>query len=214
MINIKDIKLLELLPSSIKDDPHVIAAAAALDRELQAVSNDIKENIIIARIGELSEDVIDVLAWQWHLDFYDEALSLDIKRQLVKNSLENHRIKGTPAAVESVVTSAFKSAKVVENWEYGGSPYHFKVEMILEGMPDIAVLDSLVRSIDAVKNVRSWIDEISFRRDLIGQVYFAGAVSIFRQISIYPPSVKLPKFENVQHLGSAQFIYREVQVHA
>lgn len=155
-----------------------------------------------------------MLAWQWHVDFYDYNLSLIEKRSLVKKSLNTHRIKGTPAAVEEVVTAAFKSAKVVENWEYGGQPYHFKVEMVREGMPSRNELESLSRSINAVKNVRSWIDEISFRRDLVEQIYFAGAVSIFRQISIYPPSVKLPKFENVQHLGSAQFIYKEVELHA
>ena len=214
MININDIKLLELLPSSIRDDPQVIAAATALDSELQAVSADIKENIIIARIGELSEDVIDVLAWQWHLDFYDETLSLDVKRELVKKSLENHRIKGTPAAVENIVATAFKSATVREWYEYGGNPYFFKVEMVREGMPGIAVLDNLVKSINAVKNVRSWLDEISFRRDIVGKVYIGGITNIFREISIYPPRLNLPAFKHNMHIRGAQYIHKEVRINA
>lgn len=214
MNNINGVKLEDLLPQNMRADAGVIAAARALDGELSAVTAAIEECVLIARVDELPEQVIDLLAWQWHVDFYDYNLSLDKKRSLVKKSLDMHRIKGTPAAVEAVVTAAFKSAKVVENWEYGGQPYHFKVEMVREGMPSRNELESLSRSINAVKNVRSWIDEISFQRDVVGKVYVGGVFSIFRRIEIYPPRVQLPSFELNAHIGAAQFIYKEVKVNA
>jgi len=67
--DITQIKLIDLVPPSIRDDQKVQAAAAAIDKELQAVTANISQTILIARIDELSEPVLDLLAWQFHVDF-------------------------------------------------------------------------------------------------------------------------------------------------
>lgn len=96
------------------------------------------------------------------LIFIDYAADINKKRALVRKAIDWHRRKGTPAAVEEVCTAVFKSAKVYENWEYGGKPYHFQVRMISEGIPDKSVLDNLYRAIKESKNVRSWLDCFKF----------------------------------------------------
>ena len=60
--NLHDLSLQDILPSSIRDDYQVYAAAKALDPELQGVSRDIRETLILSRIDELPEAVIDLLA--------------------------------------------------------------------------------------------------------------------------------------------------------
>lgn len=214
MNELKHVKFEELLPSNLREDAGVLNAARSLDAEFTAVTEAIKECALIARIDELPEQLIDLLAWQWHVDFYDYHLTLNIKRNLVKESLDWHRIKGTPAAIEKVVTTAFKSAVVREWYDYGAEPYYFKVEMIKEGMPDLATLNSLIKSIEAAKNVRSWLDEISFRREVDCTIFMSDVKNIFRSISIYPPKIKLPEFINTQYLGGSQYIHKEVNVYA
>ena len=97
----------ELLPHSLLSDENVISAAKALDGEIQTVSSSILETLILPRIDELSEEIVDLLAWQFHVDFYDPALSLTAKRNLVKSSILVHRRKGTPWAVRQVCNDAF-----------------------------------------------------------------------------------------------------------
>ncbi len=55
-----------------------------------------------------------------HVDFYDSSLSLEVKKQMVKNSLKWHRIKGTSAAVSDVVKTVFGRSWIEEWFEYSG----------------------------------------------------------------------------------------------
>lgn len=128
MIDIYNISLLDLIPDSLKHDSNVRAICEALTPEVQAVANDIQQCVLLPRIGELPEKVQELLARQLHVDFYDGELSLETKRELVKNSVRWHKRKGTPGAVEELVSTVFGEGTVEEWFEYGGEPYYFKVK--------------------------------------------------------------------------------------
>ena len=164
--DITQIKLIDLVPPSIRDDQKVQAAAAAIDKELQAVTANISQTILIARIDELSEPVLDLLAWQFHVDFYEPiGFSIDKKRAMIKQSIAWHRHKGTPWAVEQVVTAAFARAEVLEWFDYGGDPYYFKIRTI-DILTNDEAYHGLVRAINTVKNTRSWLDGIQIHREI------------------------------------------------
>jgi P2-related tail formation protein len=94
MIDLKSLKLEDILPSSITGDSQVNSAAHALDAELREVTADTREALIVSRIDELPENVLDLLAWQWHVDFYEpEKLPVALKRNLIKSSILWHRKK-------------------------------------------------------------------------------------------------------------------------
>ena len=114
------VSLLTLVPPNLQSDPQVIAAAEALDAELRLVTTAIDEALHLPRLDVLAEEVLDLLAWQWHVDFYEADLPLDQKRALIRRSVAWHRHKGTPWAVEQVVSAVFNDAKVTEWFEYGG----------------------------------------------------------------------------------------------
>ena len=97
------ISLKDIIPSSIAGDENVQAIIKATDPQLQEVSRNIREAFIISRINELPENVIDLLAWQWHVDFYEPELPLVTKRELVLDSIKWHRKKGTKAAIISAL---------------------------------------------------------------------------------------------------------------
>lgn len=82
------------------------------------------------------------------------------------------------------MTAVHSSAQVIENWQYGGQPYHFKV--IVEGEPieDTATLNTLKQAIDSVKNVRSWLDGIEYKRSLTCDVFYGGATYIHKEVMI------------------------------
>lgn len=160
--DIESISLLDILPNSILTDPQIAAAAKTLDVELQSVTRATVETLHLPRLDVLPEVVVDLLAWQWHVDFYEPlGMDIDTKRRLVKESIAWHRMKGTPAAIEAVASSAFDNTAVKEWYEYGGKPYYFKI--ITEDVTtDKEVLTRLRRAVDSVKNVRSWLEEIEF----------------------------------------------------
>lgn len=164
--NITQIKLIDLVPPSIRNDPQVQAAAEAIDKELQAVTAAIPQTILIARIDELSEQVLDLLAWQFHVDFYEPiGFSIDKKRAMIKQSIAWHRHKGTPWAVEQIVNTAFAQSEVLEWFDYGGDPYHFKIKTI-DVLKNDEAYRGLVRAVDTVKNTRSRLDGIQIHREI------------------------------------------------
>lgn len=212
MSNLSDQKLMEVAPPSISGDETIRNISAAADPELRNISADTLLLLLLPRLDELPESIIDALAWQYHVDFYDDAASLEKKRKLVKQSIKWHRRKGTPAVVEEVCAAVFKSAKVEENWEYGGEPYHFKVVMITEAMPDISVVNSLQRAIEHTKNVRSWLDGVSFHRAVSKTIYYALPVASAKVISIYPAAFKMSDISGAVQYAMGNRIQRKVEI--
>jgi phage tail P2-like protein len=114
----------------------------------------------------VNETLIDLLAWQFHVDFYEPWLPVEIKRELVLKSLDWHYRKGTPSVVEEIVSTVFTRAKVEEWYEYGGRPYGFRIATE-EQKPDAETLKKLIRAINSVKNTRSFLDEFTHLLDFI-----------------------------------------------
>ena len=99
MINLEELSLLDVLPESIKADETAASVAQAVDPELQEVSSDIIFSLIFPRIDELPHAVLDLLAWQLHVDLYDTTWAEAIKRGLIKEFVAWHQIKGTKAGI-------------------------------------------------------------------------------------------------------------------
>lgn len=175
MTNIRDIRLADILPPSIAKDPKVSAAAQALDGELQAVTAAVDQCLLLARIDELSEPALDQLAWQFHVDFYDPDLKLEQKRALVKGALGWHKRKGTPAAVEELITALFDEGQVVEWFDYGGQPYYFKVTTNNPAVTQERAQE-FIRALNSVKNARSWLEKVEITQAENLSLFYAGVV--------------------------------------
>ncbi|WP_425057608.1 hypothetical protein SCACP_21250 [Sporomusa carbonis] len=160
MANLKDVSLLDLLPPSIRNDTQVQAAAQSLNRELKAVTEAINDVLLISRLGELPETIIDLLAWQWHVDFYDEDFPpIEKKRELIRLSIAWHKQKGTLKVIEEVLSVAFVTSEVVEWFKYKGQPFHFIIRTCDEP-PDATRLSTILNIINQVKNTRSYLEAI------------------------------------------------------
>lgn len=181
MKKLSAVSLLDILPESILLDPKLKASAQALDSQLQAVTNSIREVLHIPRLDELSGNILDYIAEQLHIDFYEPLyLTEDEKRNLIRESIAWHRIKGTPYAVEKIAHDAFADAEIVEWFDYDGEPYHFKVRSHgFKQTPDGWA--TYVRMLNSAKNVRSWCDnyELVLDEDVFGKNQaYAGVIDL------------------------------------
>ncbi len=169
MIRLEDLKLLDLLPSSITGDGTVRAMAAALDNELQSITRCVNEIVMLPRIDELPSDIVDSLAWQFHVDFYEPlGLSLDIRRALVKNALIWHRRYGTKSVLVEIIKLMFFDNFTIEEWfEYGGRPYCFRINVNATNLfISIATQKDAVEKIFFFKNLRSHLDAFVYITDM------------------------------------------------
>ena len=88
-------------------------------------------------------------------------MDLETKRKLIRNSIYEHRIKGTKFAVENLLNKITGGANVTEWFEYGGEPGFFRVTLTeLRDYGDKG--ETFLRMIEATKNARSWLDSVIF----------------------------------------------------
>ena len=133
MKDLYSLSLNDIAPQNIAQDQQVSSLITAIDPELQELSRASLEPLILARIDELPETIIDLLAWQLHTDFYDLAGTLDMKRQAVKNSILWHMHKGTVWAIKEALRQVDISAEFVHWHDTGGIPYTFDLSAIVTG---------------------------------------------------------------------------------
>ena len=73
MADLSNTRLVDLLPASISGDANVIAAANAIDGELQKVTALIPEAVLIARIDVLPEQVLQIAGLFHRCSFFRGA---------------------------------------------------------------------------------------------------------------------------------------------
>ena len=161
--NLEAISLNDIIPASIAEDKNVMAICRTIDPQLQEVSQSIREAFIVSRIDELPENVIDLLAWQWHVDFYEPDLPLETKRELVLESIRWHRKKGTKSAIISALEK-LGFVPTIKEWyepELQTEPHTFSVRGYYKNdQIDVDFLgdqthEILERIIEATKPARS-----------------------------------------------------------
>lgn len=122
-----DVNMVSLFPTWMRRNEDDAALASVVDRAAAEIYEGSRLLSIWNKIDELPEGVLDELAYELDIDWYDSGAPLDVKRRLVKQSDFVHSKLGTVAAVESVISAYFGDGRLMEWSEYGGEPHHFKV---------------------------------------------------------------------------------------
>jgi phage tail P2-like protein len=162
-MDLSTISLLPLMPPNLAADRNVKMIAEAFDEVVRKIISKIPgvaiiPNLVLNQIA--NEMIIDLLAWQFHVDFYKPEMPIETKRALVLKSLDWHTRKGTPSVVEEIVSTVFSKAEIQEWFDYGGLPYRFRIGTV-EELPDEETRENLRRAIASVKNTRSFLDTIT-----------------------------------------------------
>ena len=105
------------LPPALKNDPDMMALAQTISAQLQTTAAEVRKNIIYARIDELDEATLDVLAYDLHVDWYDYSYPIEVKRRTIRDSIQVHRRLGTKYAVEKALGAVYPGTKVEEWFE-------------------------------------------------------------------------------------------------
>lgn len=159
MINLYNSHITDILPTALADDPRTKALSYALNREMQRLIEYCQNISVYATIDTLPEQILDLLAVELNTQYYDDSLSIRIKRNLIKNSLKWYMNTGTLAAVEEAVSAVFGNGEVKEWFDYGGKPYHFKIHT-----SNINTTDEMIRQVtdivSSIQNVRSQLEEV------------------------------------------------------
>ena len=210
MNNIEDYFIHKNLPQSL-DKKNVQEVAKVVDDTLLSFDKTIAEVLIYPAIDMLGSELINTLAIQMHCDFYDDTLPLAVRRNLVKNSIAWHRIKGTPAAVEQMIQTVYQTGVVEEWFDYGGEPFFFKVNL---GDSQITTqkIKNLIKMINVSKNVRSWLEVLRFSKSIDITRYLGCFADVHKKYEIIPGIVQGGDISSSIFIGGHNEIHHNADV--
>ena len=201
------------LPTTLKDDPEINALGRAIAEQLQITARQIRQNIIYARIDELDEQTLDILAYDLHVDWYDHSYPIEVKRQTIKDSVKIHRRLGTKYAVETALGAVFPGTRVEEWFEYDGDPYTFRViinatENGVTAAQQAAVLERVI----FYKNLRSHLEAVRFKVEKKTAVHVVGYHSIGTRMEVWPYLAEDIETSGTLFVGGSLSLARRLEI--
>ena len=171
--------LLRALPEVLRNDESMAALAASVAQVLAQRPEEIRRLAIYPRIDEIPEELLDILAYDFKVDWWDADYTLEEKRRTLKDSWRVHRMLGTKAAVETAISAIYQNTQVSEWFEYNGEPYHFKllIDATYENV-DPAKHRRVLDRVEYYKNLRSVLDEVEYYDSGGSAIVYFGAAAV------------------------------------
>ncbi len=159
--------MLFTLPPALKGDTSTGVLAAATAEVLADRLVEIDRLRIIPNIDNLEEAVLDILAYDLKVDWYDYDYPVKTKRELIKNSVLAHKRLGTVYAVKSVLNSLYPASELEEWFSYDGTPGCFRLNVNVSdsantGAVEIYSTAEILRRIATVKRLSAHLEGVSY----------------------------------------------------
>lgn len=134
-------------------------------------------------------NILPWLAWALSVDDWSDSWSEQVRRNVIKASVEVHRKKGTIGALKKALQAFnYTNIKVEEWFDYDADPYFFRVFFdITEPGFDINFLLKIRAVINNSKNARSHLEELrAYLSAEIGLEHI-GMIIISKEVTVLNP---------------------------
>lgn len=151
------------LPPALRGDESTGALAEATAEVLAERLAEIDRLRIIPNVDALEEGVLDILARDFKVDWWDPNFNLTEKRRTLKSSWRVHKTLGTKAAVDEAISAIYVNSSAKPWFEYGGEPYHFRFEInTSEAVTDLEKQTRVLELARYYQSLRDHLDELRY----------------------------------------------------
>ena len=135
--------------------------------------------------------ILPWLAWALSVDDWSDSWPEQIRRNVIKASVEVHRKKGTIGALKKALQAFnYTNVKVEEWFEYGADPYFFRVFFdVKEPGFDINILPQVQKVIENTKNARSHLESLRAYLSAEMGLVSIGTIIISKEITSLNPVI-------------------------
>ena len=126
MINLQGSRFTDIMPENLASQLETQAFAYALGRQVEKLCINADRVRIYAAVDDMPEHILDVLAVELRTPAYNQSFPIEVKRELVKETIPFYTKLGTPAAVNKMINAVFGGGNMEEWFNYGGDPHHFR----------------------------------------------------------------------------------------
>lgn len=163
-MKLENTNFIELLPAFMKNDEACIGLAKGVDKVTSKLAQRIKLLTTWNQIDKMSGDELDLLAEELHISWYDKLAAIEVKRNIIKQSDMVHAKLGTNWAALQVIKEYFGESKIVDWYEYGGQPGHFKIQTLNQSILS-SKANAFLQILEKVKRKSAHLDAIELISD-------------------------------------------------
>lgn len=163
-MRLDDMNFLEMLPAFMRGDGAVIGLAKGTDTVTEELASRVTLLSTWDKIDNMSAAELDMLAEELHISWYDKNAAIDVKRTIIKESDIVHAKLGTNWAALRVITAYFGESKIVDWFDYGGEPGHFKIQALNQSILN-SKAQEFMKILNVVKRKSAHLDAIELVSD-------------------------------------------------
>lgn len=152
--------LMQVYPPVLDRDKLFNALGQITAHVLGEAFQNINHESIYTQIEKLDEPLLDQLAKDFGIAWYEYDRDLATKRDVIATAFSTMRVLGTPGGMKRAINAVYDDAAVEEWFDYEGDPFHFRVIVTNEYKADENA--KLLVLIGLFKNVRSVLDEVEY----------------------------------------------------
>ena len=165
--SLKDARIKDGLPQVVAGQDWVIALSEALGELHKKTLGFADGSQIYTAIETTPVEVLDALAVNWKIDWYDTNYSEEQKRRIISTALTVRRTMGTAYATRLQADSIFPGTELEEWFEYNGTPGTYRLFVnINDSSPESPVVtypaDEMERRLACAKRWSAHLDTFSF----------------------------------------------------
>ncbi|SKA01930.1 phage tail protein, P2 protein I family [Cetobacterium ceti] len=175
-------QIYNLFPENLKKYKNISDITSIFSDQLAQVDNSIDLLKIYLDMQNLSDKVLDELAWHWNVEFYSTELQKSKKIEMIKRSYLHHIKKGTVGALESALKAIVSNLEVKEWYEYGGVPYTFRLIVAGEMLTEEEI-STVYKLVSIYKNVRSELDGFIISKENKPLINFNSGIHDYKKIT-------------------------------
>ena len=174
MIKLQEGELLDLLPSSLKNDTGMICLSYALKMAMKRLLAYERSAMTQNFVDSLPEKILDVLAVELRSPYYLDSMEISVKREIIKNTLIWHTKAGTTSAVSEMIGIVFGEGSVVEWPDFDEPPYTpGTFDIVTNAQMTEDITEFFMAVIERVKNERSHVRRVLIHREMEMREYVA-----------------------------------------
>lgn len=169
--------------------------ASILIKDLEAVLGEALDletlNRFVNNPSVAPQNILPWLAWAVSADDWSDSWSEEVRRNVIKASIEVHQRKGTIGALKKALEAFnYTNIKVEEWFDYGAEPYFFRVFFdVVEPGFDVNILPDVQKVIDNTKNARSHLESLRAYLSAEMGLTYLGSIIISKEVTSLDPVI-------------------------
>lgn len=160
MTDLWETGLIEGLPPAVASEPWVRIIDMVYRARQEKERREAERIAVYTQIDSQPEEILDVLAVQFKVDWYDAAYPLEAKRRIIKTALEVRRYYGTDWATLRAISAIYPRSEIEQWYDYEGTPGHFRVICSVDGALIPVRRKEIHRSVSIYKRMTAHLDSL------------------------------------------------------